>query len=149
MSDEGRVTPFDEMLDISPLRVTPEAGKGALGTWRFRDRPRLRAGSTGTLNLRTSPACKPSTGGVNMSQHLSSTVSGKAAGGQAKVRTGLGKSDRPGSQGGLWKRGLMSSRAIVLSRQPRAANGEPPGVWPWGLAALDPSHPRNQLPGIP
>jgi len=41
MSDEGRVTPSDEMLDISPPRVTPEAGKGALGTWRFRDWPRL------------------------------------------------------------------------------------------------------------
>ena len=41
-----------------------------------------------------------------MSQHLSFPVFGKAAGGQAKVRTGLGKSDRPGSQGGLWKRGL-------------------------------------------
>ena len=25
---------------------------------------------------------------------------------RAETRTGLGKSDRPGSQGGLWKRGL-------------------------------------------
>ncbi len=36
MSDEGVVTHSDEMPDISPLRVTPKAGKGALGTWRFR-----------------------------------------------------------------------------------------------------------------
>ncbi len=36
MSDEGGVTPSDEVRDISPLRVTPKAGKGALGTWRFR-----------------------------------------------------------------------------------------------------------------
>ena len=35
MSDEGRVTPSDEMRDISPLEVTPRVGKGALGTWRF------------------------------------------------------------------------------------------------------------------
>ena len=35
MSDEGRVTPSDEMLDISPPEVTPAAGEGALGTWRF------------------------------------------------------------------------------------------------------------------
>jgi hypothetical protein len=35
MSDEGGVTPSDEVLDISPPEVTPEAGKGALGTWRF------------------------------------------------------------------------------------------------------------------
>jgi len=32
-----------------------------------------------------------------MSQHLSFTGYGKAAGGYAKVRTGFGKSDRPGS----------------------------------------------------
>jgi hypothetical protein len=36
MSDEGVVTLSDEMRDISPPRVTPTAGKGALGTWRFR-----------------------------------------------------------------------------------------------------------------
>ena len=30
----------------------------------------------------------------------------KARRGKAKVRTGLGKTDCPGSQGGLWKRGL-------------------------------------------
>ena len=41
-----------------------------------------------------------------MNQHLSFLAGGQAAEGQAKVRTGLGKSDRPGSQGGLWKRGL-------------------------------------------
>ncbi len=35
MSDEGGVTPSDEVLEISPPKVTPEAGKGALGTWRF------------------------------------------------------------------------------------------------------------------
>ena len=41
MSDEGGVTPSDEMHDNSLPEVTPEAGKGALGTWRFRDWPRL------------------------------------------------------------------------------------------------------------
>ena len=40
-----------------------------------------------------------------MSRHLSFLIYGKAVGGQAKVRTGLGKSDRPESQGGLRKRG--------------------------------------------
>ena len=39
-----------------------------------------------------------------MCQHLSFIGFGKATGGKAKVRTGLGKSDCPGSQGGLWKR---------------------------------------------
>ncbi len=37
MSYEGGVTPSDEVLDISPPEVTPEVGKGALGTWRFRE----------------------------------------------------------------------------------------------------------------
>ena len=36
--------------------------------------------------------------------------SGKANKGKAKIRTGLGKTDRPGSQGGLWKRGDYGSR---------------------------------------
>jgi len=41
-----------------------------------------------------------------MNHHLSFSGNGKAVRGKAKVRTGLGKSDRPGSQGGLRKRGL-------------------------------------------
>jgi hypothetical protein len=36
-----------------------------------------------------------------MSQHLNLLAYGKAAGGQARVRTTFGKSDRVGSQGGL------------------------------------------------
>jgi len=35
--------------------------------------------------------------GAYVSQHLSFLVCGKAVGGQAKFRTGLGRSDRPGS----------------------------------------------------
>ncbi len=34
MSDEGRVTPAEEVRDISPREVTPDSGEGALGTWR-------------------------------------------------------------------------------------------------------------------
>ena len=41
-----------------------------------------------------------------MGQHLSFTHDRKVTKGYTKVRTGLGKSDRPGSQGGLWKREL-------------------------------------------
>ena len=41
------------------------------------------------------------------SQCLSFIYSGKAHEGKAKLRTGLGKSDRPGSQGGLRKRELL------------------------------------------
>jgi hypothetical protein len=42
------------------------------------------------------------------SQPLSFVALGKPAEGKAKVRTGFGKSDRPGSQGGLRKRGQGS-----------------------------------------
>ncbi len=71
MSDEGGVTPSDEVLEISPPEVTPEAGKGALGTWRFRAGLRHRAEITIALNVGTIVAGKPSAGGVYMSQHLS------------------------------------------------------------------------------
>ena len=47
-----------------------------------------------------------------MSQNLSFLGYGKAAGGYAKVRTGLGKSDRPGSQGGFGKRGHGSRTEV-------------------------------------
>jgi len=73
------------------------------------------------------------------SQCLSFIDSGKAHEGKAKLRTGLGKSDRPGSQGGLRKRELLVelgtrrttervrvgnsppkvARAVLLSRRPR------------------------------
>jgi len=39
-----------------------------------------------------------------MIQHLSLTSERKAMRGKATVRTGFGKTDRPGSQGGLRKR---------------------------------------------
>ena len=71
MSDEGGVTPSDEVFEISPPKVTPEAGKGALGTWRFRAGLRHRAGITIALNVGTIFARKPSAGGVYMSPHLS------------------------------------------------------------------------------
>jgi hypothetical protein len=42
-SDDDWVTPVEGMLDILPLEVTPEAGEGTLGTWRFRAGPGHRA----------------------------------------------------------------------------------------------------------
>jgi hypothetical protein len=101
--------PADEAPDASPRWVALSVGKGTLGTWRFWDQPEHSVGVAGTLKLGTSSECKPFTCGGNMSQHLSLHESGKASEGKAKVRTGLGKSDRPGSQGGLWKRELWES----------------------------------------
>ena len=64
-----------------------------------------------------------------MSQHLSFLDFGKAAGGQARVRTTFGKSDRVGSQGGLRKRELwwnyepaaQTERVRVGNSPPKAA----------------------------
>lgn len=56
--------------------------------------------------------------GVYVSEHLSFACFGKASRGKAKVKTGIGKSDLPGLQGGPRKRDLVrpSARASALSR---------------------------------
>ena len=48
---------------------------------------------------RTKSGDKPHSSGVYVSLHLSLLENGQVPDLQAKVRTGLGKSDRPGSQG--------------------------------------------------
>jgi hypothetical protein len=96
----------DVMLDVTLQEVTPAAGKGTLGTWRALTGPGRRVGINRVIKDGPSPACKPWSIGVYMSRHLSFIDPGKAAGGQAKIRTTLGKSDRVGSQGGLRKREL-------------------------------------------
>jgi hypothetical protein len=93
--------PSDGVRDATSYEVTPGASKGALGTWRALAGPGLRAGITATIKDGPSPACKPSSRGVYVSQHLSFLGVGKAAGGHARVRTTLGKSDRVGSKRGL------------------------------------------------
>ena len=96
MSDEGGVEPSDEVRDAPSYEVTPRAGKGALGTWQALGGPGLRAGFYRTIKDGPSPSCKLESGGVYVGQHLSFLGAGKAAGGQARVRTRLGKSDRLG-----------------------------------------------------
>jgi hypothetical protein len=51
--------PVQGMLDIPPPEVTPEAGEGTLGTWRFRTGPRHRPGGNRVLKVGTSCARKP------------------------------------------------------------------------------------------
>ncbi len=88
--------PSDEARDATLREVTPRAGKGALGTWRALAGPGLRAGIPATIKDGPSPACKPWSRGVYVSQRLSFLGYGKAAGGHARVRTGLVKTDRQG-----------------------------------------------------
>ena len=58
---------------------------------------------------RGEPVGKLQCGGVYACQRLSLPLGGKTFRGNAKVRTGLGKSDRPGSQGGPGKRGTWQN----------------------------------------
>jgi hypothetical protein len=96
--------PFEVVLDTTLTRVTLVTGKGALGTWwsqygqrRKPEEPCLKDESGG----------KPKWAGVYASERLSFTCLGKSSRGKAKVKTGLGKSDRPGLQGGPRKRDFV------------------------------------------
>ena len=52
--------PVQGMFDILPLEVTPEAGEGTLGTWRFPNRPPgIDLGAYGVLKGGTSFDRKP------------------------------------------------------------------------------------------
>ena len=97
MSDERGVVPSDVVQDATAQEVTPFVRKGALGTWRALASSGHRAGITVAIKDGPSPKCKPYMRGAYVSRHLSFLLYGKAVGGQAKVRTGFGKSDRPGS----------------------------------------------------
>ena len=88
---------FETAFKVVPAAVTPKLGKGALGTWRSRGGAWTQCQEKPTPEAGTSPIGKPTVAGVYVGQHLSLAAVGKAAGGKAKVRTGLGKSDRPGS----------------------------------------------------
>ena len=79
---------------------------------------------------RTKSGDKPHSSGVYVSLHLSLLENGQVPDLQAKVRTGLGKSDRPGSQGGLRKRGY-GSRTEVHSESCETTTG------PYGKRAED------------
>ena len=86
------------------MEVTPASGKGALGTWRILAGPGHSARVNQAIKYGSMLTGKPLEIGVYMGWHLSFISYGKAVRVQATVRTGLGKSDRPGSQGGLKKR---------------------------------------------
>jgi len=89
--------PSEVVLDTTLGEITPRPGKAPLDTWRSLARPGLSAGVAEPLNRGLVPQCKPWLRGVDTCQRLSLLTLGKAVGGQARVRTGLGKSDRPGS----------------------------------------------------
>ena len=84
----------------------PHSGEGALGTWRStsgREAPGFDLARPVLLVVgETGRKLAPGRGYVGL--HLSLAGVGKAHGGQPGSRTGFGKTDRPGSSGGLGKR---------------------------------------------
>jgi hypothetical protein len=93
--------------ETAPAWVMPPSGKGALGTRRSR-RPRpfrtpSRAQRSPWSSGRGGRPTRPSGGGCVPSLEPSAAWEDRPPGNacRAEVRTGLGKSDRPGSQGGL------------------------------------------------
>ena len=96
MSDEGGVMPSEVVLDTILGEITDQAKHlwTPGGPWLV---PDTVAGITESLKTGLVPQCKPWLRGVDTGQRLSLLNHGKAVGGQARVRTGLGKSDRPGS----------------------------------------------------
>ncbi len=147
MSCEGGVMPSEGTFEVSPSVGSARGGQRSPGYSAVAAGER-RGDMTGLCACSNScslwtmsrlgqdsrcwdeDAGKPSTQGVYACQRLSLGVCGQARDlineCRAEVRTGLGKSDRPGSQRGLWKRGQLEegaprgARVRLLSRQPHA-----------------------------
>jgi hypothetical protein len=86
-------------------------GKGTLGTWRFRESEGASGRRTrmGWTLGRDESIREPKLEGVYVNQHLSLQQVREDLWRKAKVRTGLGKTDRPGSQGGSGKHRLWGN----------------------------------------
>src|SRR4051794_12048482 len=111
-SCEGGVTSPEAVPETAPARVTPVPGKGALGTRRLRRPGPFRTSSRaqrsnrgsergGRPTMRTGGGCVPS---LELPAAWEDLPSGDAC--RAEGRTGLGKTDRPGSEGGLRRQEL-------------------------------------------
>jgi hypothetical protein len=91
-SDEGGGTPADVIRVITTREVTPRSCKGALGTWQFQAYPDMLG--RGTME-RPWKQTIPRRGVCESALKLRAVWEGDRR--EAKVRTGLGKSHRPGS----------------------------------------------------
>jgi hypothetical protein len=138
MSCEGGVTPSEEILEVSPTVGSARGGQRSPGYSAVAARGRrggMAMGSTrpnsSSVWTRSRPEqdsrCwdeetgKPPAQGVYASQRLSLGTRGQARdlknACRAETRTGLGKSDRPGSQRGFRKRG-QSEHRLRAARAP-------------------------------
>ena len=162
-SYEGGVTPSEETLEVSPIVGNTRGGQRSPGYSAVPTAERRgdmagscawpNSSSVWTLSRPGQDSCcwgketgKPPVQGVYACQRLSLGIYGQARDRinecRAEVRTGLGKSDRPGSQRGFGKRGQLEEvaprgvRVRLLSRQPHARIER--GMGKQALAALRP-----------
>jgi hypothetical protein len=122
MSDDEGVTPLQAALEAAPARVTPAPGKGALGTRWPRAVGTLQTQCWVTRRLHRGEGAMqtPPRRGEGCASTAVSRCGGRSAlrnGYRAEARTGLGKSDRPGSQRGFRKRG-QSEHELRAARAP-------------------------------
>jgi hypothetical protein len=102
MSDDGGVTPSEEAEHVSPGKVTTPLGKGAQDTWRTQTSlPGLgliKPSATRSKGLWSEVVSKPGiTGGACEPALKPQGATGRLTDERPRFRTGLGKSDRPGS----------------------------------------------------
>ena len=94
----------EEMFDVSPPEVTPEAGEGTLGTWRFRTGPRLSTGGAVFLMWERAAQANQRCAGRARSQPERFGPTGQAAQGQPRSEPDWGKPadwDRRGACGNV------------------------------------------------
>src|SRR5262245_59445765 len=87
-------------VETTMSEVTPQSCKGALGTWQLQESPDMLGRRTMECPWKQTKGCRGEWGSARKPRVL---WEGDRR--EAKVRTGLGKAHRPGSQGGLRKRG--------------------------------------------
>ncbi len=131
-SDEGGAMPSEVALDATLARVTPESGKGALGTWRFLGRSRTQSRGCRCPQSRDELVSKPVMGGVHVSQRLSLSASGQAHEGKPRSEPDSGNPtvrDRRGAPGNVaMGAGLRPMvKAMELSPDPEV---RAPGLYP-------------------
>ena len=83
--------------DMTLIAVTPTIRQRGSGHLVVPGRAWTQSQDQPFLEARTNRSCKPRQNVTYVSRHLSFVRFGKTDRGIAKVRTGLGKTDRPGS----------------------------------------------------
>jgi hypothetical protein len=110
-------------VETTMSEVTPPSCTGALGTWQLQEYPDMVGWRTMECPWKQTTGCRGGCGSA-----LQPRVLWEGDRREAKVRTGLGKTHRPGSQGGLRKRGPRWNEAPTSPLERASAGNAPPTV---------------------